>query len=134
MKSSAYLYKLLDNGVVRRDLPQASPVSSYATPLDTVEAEAHAARLDSSARNFSILATLRPAQPQQPKLVSSAERRIASMLLTIPVGNTTGEFAAIYEALFKTLPANVKLICLVNTGSKRIVETWLKKHGRDSSA
>src|SRR5688500_8453169 len=134
MKSSAYLYKLLDNGVVRRDLPQASPVSSYATPLDTVEAEAHAARLDSSARNFSILATLRPAQPQQPKLVSSAEGRIGSMLLTIPAGNTSGEFAAIYEELLKTLPSSVKLVCLVNTGSKPIVETWLTKYGRTSSA
>src|SRR5687768_18607482 len=106
MKSSAYLYKLLDNGVVRRDLPQASPVSSYVTQLDTVEAAAHAARLDSSARNFSILATLRPAQPQQPKIVSSAERRIATMLRTTPLTNATGVFAAIYDELFKRLPDN----------------------------
>ena len=74
MKSSAYLYKLLGNeGVVRRDLPQASPVSSLATPIDTVEAEALASRIHSSARNFSLLASLRPPQPQQPKLVSTAE-------------------------------------------------------------
>jgi len=135
MKSSAYFYKLLDNeGVVRRDLPQAAPVPSLATPIDIVETEALAARIHSSARNFSLLATLRPPQPQQPKLVSSAEGRITSMLLTIPAGNTGAEFAAIYEALLKTLPSSVKFTCLVNTSSKQAVETWLQKHGRATSA
>ena len=76
MKSAAYLYSLLDDeGVVRRDLPQAAPVPSLATPIDIVETEAFAARIHTSARNFGLLATLRPSQPQQPKLVSSAEAR-----------------------------------------------------------
>jgi hypothetical protein len=135
MKSSAYLYKLLGNqGVVRRDLPQAAPVPSLATPIDTVEAEALAARIHSSARNFSLLATLRPPQPQQPKLVSSGEGSIKSMLLTIPAGNTDGEFAAIYEALLQTLPAGVKFVCLVNTASRSAVEAWLQTYGRATSA
>ena len=135
MNSAAYLYSLLNNeGVARRDLPQAAPVPSLATPIDKVEADAFAARIGASARNFGLMAALRPPQPQRPKLISSAEGKIASMLLTVPGDNTSGDFAAIYQALLQTLPASVKFVCLVNSASKPVVEGWLQQYNRAATA
>ncbi len=135
MSSSAYLYSFLENdGVVRRDLPQSMAVPSIAIPVDAFELNALATRARASARNFEFLNNLHPPQPQNPKLIPSADGKITGMLLTIPVGNTSGDFAAIYDKLFETLPAHTDLLCLVNTGSKSTVENWIQSHNRTNAA
>lgn len=135
MSFSAYLYSLIGNdGVVRRDLPQSVAVPNIAIPVDVFELNALATRARASARNFEFLNNLQPPQPQNPKLIPSADGKITGMLLTVPVGNTTGDFAAIYDKLFATLPAHTDLLCLVNTGSKSAVESWIQIHNRTNVA
>ncbi|MEG4419261.1 hypothetical protein QUA70_11720 [Microcoleus sp. LAD1_D5] len=135
MEQSAYLYSLLDNdGVVRRDLPAASPALSLAPPSASAEFNAHEIRGKVGARSWPFRAALRPPKPHLPKLVSSSEGKIKSMLLTIPVGTTEGDFEAIYKKLLETLPKDTRFVCLVNSGSKPIVEDWLKMYDRDKTA
>jgi hypothetical protein len=134
MKSSAYLYSLLENeGIVRRDLPVSSPAISLAPPVASEEFNAHEIRGRVRARSWHFREALKPPKPQQPKLVSSSEGKIKSMLLTIPVGTTEGDFEAIYKKLLETLPKDTSFLCLVNSGSKAIVEDWLKTYDRDKT-
>jgi hypothetical protein len=135
MSSSAYLYSLLNNdGVVRRDLPQSVAVPNISIPTDAFELNALATRARASARNFEFRNNLQPAQPQNPRLIPSADGKITGMLLTVPVGNTAGDFAAIYDKLFETLPSHTDLLCLVNTGSKSAVDAWIQLHNRANAA
>ena len=134
MNSGAYLYSLLNNdGIVRRDLPQSTIVPNIAAPLDAFEVDALTNRAMARAHSFRFLESLQPPQPQQPKLIPSTDGKITGMLLTIPIDRTTGDYAAIYNKLFQTLPAHMELICLVNTGSKATVDSWLQTHGRTNA-
>lgn len=131
MSSAAYLYSLTDNdGVVRRDLPVSLPVPNLASPNDTFELNALEVRARARARNFHFLDVVQPPRPEDPRLVPSADGKIKNLLLTIPIGNTSGDFGAIYNKLFESLPATTTLTCLVNTGSKAAVEGWAQAHGR----
>jgi len=135
MKSSSLIYKLLENeGVVRRDLPESSPVRSLVPPNTDLEFDSLLARARTSARNHQFRNSLRPPQPAQPRLVSSSEGPLTQILFTIPVGNTSGEFADIFNKLFETLPATTALVCLVNTSSKSDVERWLSLHNREQNS
>ena len=122
MKSSAYLYSLFDHkGIVRRDLPK----SKFA-PQKPPEAISEEFNRREIKKNQGEL------KPQQPKLVSICEGKINSMLLTIPV--ETEDLAAIYKKLLETLPEYTCLVCLVNSGSKAMVENWLKTYNRDRTS
>lgn len=134
MSSHAYLYSLLENeGVVRRDLPAASPAPNLALMATEVEQEAFEARARASARNLLFLEALQPPRPQQPSLVSSSEGQIKAMLLTIPFGTTVGDFEAIYRRLFESLPDYTRFICLVNTDTKATVEQWLSEYSHSQT-
>jgi hypothetical protein len=121
MKASAYLYSLFDNkGIVRRDLPE-SKFAPQKAPGETSEEF-----------NSREIKKIGEPKPQQPKLVSSCEGKINSMLLTIPLDSE--DFAAIYKKLLETLPEYTSLVCLVNSGSKAMVENWLKTYKRDETS
>ncbi|MGI2905489.1 hypothetical protein [Tolypothrix sp. VBCCA 56010] len=135
MKPAAYLYSLLDNkGVIRRDLPLAKPAADLAPLPANEEFNAHETRAIEGARSLVFKEALRPPKPQQPKLVSSSEGKIAAMLLTIPAEGTEAEFKAIYRKLLKTLPKDTRFVCLTNSGSKTVVENWLKDYNRDKTS
>ena len=125
MKSSAYLYHLLDNkGIIRRDLPTSKVPSATSRELD----------INENQRSEKVRETLKAPKPQQPKLVSSSEGKINSMLLTIPVDAIEGDIVAIYKKMLETLPKSTRFTCLVNSGSKAIVEEWLKTYHRDKTS
>ena len=129
MKSSAYLYHLLDNkGIIRRDLPTSKFPSATSRELNNEN------QRSLQPRSEEVLERLKAPKPLQPKLVSSSEGKINSMLLTIPVDAIEGDIMAIYKKMLETLPKSTRFACLVNTGSKAIVEEWLKTYGRDETS
>ncbi len=128
MKSSAYLYNLFGNkGIIRRDLPVSKFSSATSEELETNEISRSL-----EARGEKVREILKAPKPQQPKLVSSSQGKINSMLLTIP--NETEDIAPIYKKLLETMPESTNFVCLVNYSSIAIVEEWLKTYKRDEKS
>lgn len=133
MNSAAYLHNLTnDSKIVRRDLPQASPVAGLTAMSVAAEFAALDSRALASALSLEFLAELAAASPQDPELIASADGAIGAMLLTVPYG-VSGETAAIYDALLATLPTATQLTCLVNAGDRQSLDTMVANHGRTAT-
>src|SRR5262245_28962744 len=115
MNSSSRMYRLVDNeGIVRRDLPLGGPVVGLVPPMTNVDFESFEMRARSSARNHVFGLSVRPPQPERPSLIPSCDGSIGSLLMTIPVGVTSGAVGNIYTKLFETLPEQTTIVCLTN--------------------